>query len=92
MEKYPIQFLVTQEGLIEVHKKLDRVLARLDENQVEGKINSKFVSEKEAMKLFKKSSTWFWIKRRDGVIKYHKVGKTIYYKHDELLLLFNPKK
>lgn len=46
-----------------------------------------YVSEKQAMELFNRSHTWFWEKRKSGELKCSKIGRTIYYKQEDLLAL-----
>jgi len=48
------------------------------------------VSEEDAVKIVKKSKTWLWRKRKDGIVPFKKLGsKTYYFKEDLYNLLID---
>lgn len=49
-----------------------------------------YITEDEAKKLLSRKTTWFWGMRKDGNLKFSKVGNRIYYlKHDIINLIVN---
>ena len=46
-----------------------------------------YVSERDAKKMLKRGTTWFWEKRNQG-LPWFKLGAEVYYKRSDLLSLF----
>jgi hypothetical protein len=46
-----------------------------------------FVTEKQAMEILNKKSTWFWQMRKSGKLKSSKIGQTNYYPIEDILNL-----
>ncbi len=46
-----------------------------------------FVTEKRAMEMLNKKSTWFWQMRKSGKLKSSKIGQTNYYLIEDILSL-----
>ena len=46
-----------------------------------------YVSERDAKKMLKRGTTWFWEKRNQG-LPFFKLGAEVYYKISDLLTLF----
>jgi len=44
----------------------------------------KYITEAEAQVLLDKKATWFWKQRTEGKLGYTKVGKTIYYRKEDI--------
>lgn len=80
--------LVRQSDMHDVNEKISKIIRLLNGEESSEKIKSKYVSEEEARKLFKRSATWFWQKRKAGEIDFHKVGKSTYYSIDDLKTFF----
>ena len=45
---------------------------------------NEFLTEKEARELLQKKTTWFWQMRKDGLLPFRKIGKSIYYSKKEI--------
>jgi hypothetical protein len=43
-----------------------------------------YISEKEAMLIVRKKTTWFWQKRKSGKLSFKKIGNSIYYAIDDI--------
>ena len=79
--------LISSNSLKRLEDKLDSIYQHINgKNQEQNAING-YLSEKQAMEKFKRSHTWFWEKRRSSILKFSKIGKTIYYKNEDLLSL-----
>lgn len=74
--------LVPEEFLSEIKNKQDQIISLL-ESKKDGQL-PKFITEKEAKCIFNKQSTWFWQMRRDGILPFSKIGKSIFYSIDDL--------
>ena len=79
--------IVPQSFLNEVLEKLDLIESKINNDDLGIKINSEYISEKEAIKEFGKKTTWFWNQRQKG-LKVYKMGNTSYYLKDDLMKLF----
>ena len=67
---------------IQILKKLEDIESRLNQPvSVED-----YVSERDAKKMFKRGTTWFWEKRNQGLPSF-KVGGEVYYMKSDLLSL-----
>jgi len=68
--------------------RIDQTLTLISRNMEDGNKNAGgingFVSEKQAMELYKRSHTWFWEQRKSGLLPFSRVGKTIYYSEASL--------
>ncbi|MFY0644995.1 MAG: helix-turn-helix domain-containing protein [Bacteroidia bacterium] len=66
-----------------------RILKKLDElkRKIEGDKQdlSDYVSEQEAKKLLGRGTTWFWERRKAGVLPYTKHGGQVYYRRADLV-------
>ncbi len=79
--------LISRNSLKRLEEKIDTICQHLTgENNNKHGING-YLSEKQAMEQFKRSHTWFWTKRKSGVLQFSKVGKTIYYQQEQLFKL-----
>ncbi len=52
-----------------------------------GQSLSGYISEAEAMQLIGRKATWFWSQRKAGKLKYHNVGKKIFYSRAGIVAL-----
>jgi len=73
---------------------LETLINRQDKilQMLEGKINdnlSGFITEKQAMDILKKKSTWFWQMRRDSKLPFKRIGRTIYYSQADISSLLH---
>jgi hypothetical protein len=50
-----------------------------------------FVTEKKAMEILNKKSTWFWQMRKSGKLKFRKIGQTTYYSIEDIQNLLKSK-
>lgn len=84
-----VQFmLVSNRRIQSLEQKIDELHELLIKTEsVTGQQLSGFLTEKQAMELLQRSHTWFWERRKSGELVYSKVGRTIYYKQDDLLAL-----
>ena len=53
---------------------------------------NEFLTEKAAMELLQKKTTWFWQMRKDGLLPFRKIGKSIYYSKKEINQLLETSK
>lgn len=80
-------FIIMPEELFEsIREKLDQLLS-LQQNKND--IKGEFITEKEAMELFKRRSTWFWQMRKIGALPYSKIGKAIFYSLKDIQALLD---
>jgi len=67
---------------IQIFKKLEDIEKRLEKPLTVGD----YVSERDAKKMLKRGTTWFWEKRNQG-LPWFKLGAEVYYKKSDLLTL-----
>ena len=67
---------------IQILKKLEDIESRL----IQPVSVNDYVSERDAKKMFKRGTTWFWEKRNQGLPSF-KVGGEVYYMKSDLLSL-----
>jgi hypothetical protein len=67
---------------IQIFKKLEDIEKRLEKPLTV----DDYVSERDAKKMFKRGTTWFWEKRNQGLPSF-KVGGEVYYMKSDLLSL-----
>ncbi len=67
-----------------IEKMQSEILELLQTEKGRGSGSLNHVTEKEAMKMVGKKSTWFWLMRRSGQLKFTKVGSKVFYSVDEL--------
>lgn len=80
--------LIPENLLVQIADKQDQILAILQKD-VQG-LQPDFITETQAKELFKRKSTWFWQMRKNGVLPFSKIGKSIYYSTADLKkLLFD---
>jgi len=82
--------IVPEEFLKSIKDKQDMILSLLQSRDLV-KL-SEFITEKEAMKMFNRKSTWFWEMRKNRQLPYSKIGRTIYYSRAELNALLEKNK
>lgn len=82
--------IVPEEFLKSIKEKQDMILSLLQSKDLV-KL-SEFITEKESMKLFNKKSTWFWEMRKNRLLPYSKIGRTIYYSRVDLNALLEKNK
>lgn len=82
--------LVPESFLQSLAQKQDEILSLLQNRSKE--IENGFITEKQAMKLFNRRSTWFWQMRKCGALPYSKVGKSIYYSLKDIEALLESSK
>lgn len=68
---------------IQILKKLEDIDKRLEKPLTV----DDYVSERDAKKMLKRGTTWFWEKRNQG-LPWFKLGAEVYYKRSDLLSLF----
>lgn len=74
--------LIPEDLLTQIAEKQDKILALLQKDS-EG-LHRDFITETQAKELFKRKSTWFWQMRKNGVLLFSKIGKSIYYSTADL--------
>ena len=68
---------------IQIFKKLEDIDKRLEKPLTV----DDYVSERDAKKMLKRGTTWFWEKRNQG-LPWFRLGVEVYYKRSDLLTLF----
>jgi hypothetical protein len=69
-------------NFVQILKKLEDIESRL----IQPVSVEDYVSERDAKKMFKRGTTWFWEKRNQGLPSF-KVGGEVYYMKSDLLSL-----
>lgn len=59
---------------------------------IQPKPENEYITEKQAREIFQRQATWFWQMRKDGILPYSKIGKTIYYAKSDIKKLFDQTK
>lgn len=75
-------YLVPEDILDSLVANQDRILAILEAKK-EATLNG-FITEKDAIAMVNKKSTWFWQMRKTGQLPFKKIGQTIYYSMDDI--------
>ena len=83
-------YIVPEDILDNLVAKQDRILEILDGKR-EATLNG-FISEKDAIGIVNKKTTWFWQMRKTGQLPFKKIGQTIYYSKDDLNSLLQSQK
>ena len=74
--------IVSENFLESINEKQDKIISLLQEGKL-GTQND-FITENEAKERLHKKSTWFWQMRKNGMLPYRKIGKSIYYSITEI--------
>jgi hypothetical protein len=74
--------IIPEEFLNEIKAKQEKIIGLLENYNKDSE--PIYLTEKEAKELLKKKSTWFWQMRRDGLLPYSKIGKSIFYSVKDL--------
>lgn len=82
--------IVPDSFLEKLNEKQDQIIKLLKTN--ESVSQNEFLTEKEARELLQKKSTWFWQMRKNGVLPFRKIGKSIYYSKKEIIQLLETSK
>lgn len=82
--------IVPEDFLNELKIKQDQIINLLEGKKPVG--IPQYITEKEAQVLFQRKATWFWKMRRDGILPFSRIGKSIYYSTDDLNRLFESSK
>lgn len=82
--------LIPEEFLDLIVEKQEQILELLRNRSKD--LENGFITEKQAMSLFKRRSTWFWQMRKCGALPYSKVGKSIYYSLKDIEALLESSK
>jgi hypothetical protein len=78
-----VSLLLTSENILtNLLDRQDEIIALIQRQNDKGLDG--YISEKQAMQIINKKSTWFWQMRKNGEIPYKKIGKTIYYSRIDL--------
>ena len=67
-----------------IHKDIKPTILYSKNIDVEKINQNEFLTEKEARELLQKKATWFWQMRKDGLLPFRKIGKSIYYSKKEI--------
>ena len=79
--------LVPRAWLESLAENQQRILEHLEVKQKQN-LTGDYISEDVAKKEFGKGNTWFWNKRKSGVLPSVKVGGKVWYHQADLLNLF----
>ena len=74
--------IVPDEILDEIKSKQDKILSLLNDGRQVSQ--SEFITESQAKEILQKKSTWFWQMRKNGLLPFRKIGKSIYYSKTEI--------
>ena len=74
--------IVSEDFLEQINEKQDKILNLLqDGHQL---TQNEFITESQAKEILQKKSTWFWQMRKDKILPFRKIGKSIYYSKTEI--------
>jgi len=74
---------IVSEDFLEQNKvKQDKKLSILNDGKQVSQ--SEFITESQAKEILQKKSTWFWQMRKNGLLPFRKIGKSIYYSKTEI--------
>lgn len=82
--------IVPDSFLEKLNEKQDQIIDLL--KSTEHQNQNEFLTEKAAMELLQKKTTWFWQMRKDGLLPFRKIGKSIYYSKKEINQLLETSK
>lgn len=81
-----IAFTLIEDLVESMVAKQDKILNLL-QSKPENPLNG-FITERKAMELLNKKTTWFWQMRKTGRLSFKKIGKTVYYPMEQINALF----
>ena len=82
--------IVPDSFLEKLNEKQDQIIDLL--KSTEHLNQNEFLTEKAARELLQKKTTWFWQMRKDGLLPFRKIGKSIYYSKKEINQLLETSK
>lgn len=82
--------IVPDSFLEKLNEKQDQIINLLKTTESENQ--NEFLTEKEARGILQKKTTWFWQMRKNGVLPFRKIGKSIYYSKKEINQLLETSK
>lgn len=82
--------IVPDSFLEKLNEKQDQIINLLKTTESENQ--NQFLTEKEARGILQKKTTWFWQMRKNGVLPFRKIGKSIYYSKKEINQLLETSK
>jgi predicted DNA-binding transcriptional regulator AlpA len=82
--------IVPDSFLEKLNEKQDQIIDLL--KSTEHLSQDEFLTEKEARVFLQKKTTWFWQMRKDGLLPFRKIGKSIYYSKKEINQLLETSK
>lgn len=74
--------IVPDSFLEKISEKQEQIISLL--KTTESVNQNEFITEKEAKQLLQKKTTWFWQMRKNGILPFRKIGKSIYYSKKEI--------
>jgi len=74
--------IVSEDFLEQIKVKQDKILSLLNDGKQVSQ--SEFITESQAKEILQKKSTWFWQMRKNGLLPFRKIGKSIYYSKTEI--------
>lgn len=83
--------LVTPEVLLRRMDEMQNTILAVLEKSAPA-VDDEFITEKQAKAMFQRKSTWFWKMRKEGLLPYSKIGKSIYYSLNSLRKVFHDSK
>ena len=82
--------IVSEDFLEQINEKQDKILNLLQDGIP--LTQNDFITESQAKGILQKKSTWFWQMRKNGLLPFRKIGKSIYYSKTEINLLLENSK
>jgi predicted DNA-binding transcriptional regulator AlpA len=82
--------IVPDSFLEKINEKQDQIIDLL--KSTEHQNQNEFLTEKAAREFLQKKTTWFWQMRKDGLLPFRKIGKSIYYSKKEINQLLETSK
>ncbi len=74
--------IVPDSFLEKLNEKQDQIIDLL--KSTDKLSQNEFLTEKEARELLQKKTTWLWQMRKEGLLPFRKIGKSIYYSKKEI--------
>jgi predicted DNA-binding transcriptional regulator AlpA len=74
--------IVSEYFLEQINEKQDKIICLLNDGKQVSQ--SDFITENQAKEILQKKTTWFWQMRKNGMLPFRKIGKSIYYSKTEI--------
>lgn len=85
----PKYVIIPYPAMDELMKRLGKIEKMLEDSKSRDGPLGNYITEKDAMKLLDKGTTWFWNQRKAGTLKGKKAGNCWYYQYSDIILFID---